>query len=145
MRRPGGIRRQAALQLQAQIANQLLEIGNTLLLPGHGAVEFFEQVFVEAQFDFNFGEAGFVHGLHLFRRTHEDAHVFAFDLLAGTDLRRLATLGLPVDGNNSGGNQLFAAPAAVGNADQLQQVAEAHMVITQSEFTGLQGKVASLR
>lgn len=141
---PIGLGRQAALQLQTQIAHELLKVSDALLLLRHGAIELFEQVFVEAQLDFNFGKTRLIHDGPSFRCTHVYAYALAFDLLSGTDLCRLAAFKLAIDSYCSGGNQLLAAPAAIGNAGQLQQVAQAHMIVTQSEFTGFQEQAASL-
>src|SRR3990167_5000911 len=52
----------AALQLQPQVAQLPFEFGDSLLLARDGAVQFFEQVFVEAQLDFDFGHARFHDG-----------------------------------------------------------------------------------
>lgn len=57
-------RGQAALQLQAQIAQLALQFGDFLLLPGDGAVQFFEQIFTETQLDLDFREAQFHVGTH---------------------------------------------------------------------------------
>ncbi len=56
-------RRQAALQLQTQVAQLALQLGNFLLLPGDSAVEFLEQVFAETQLDLDFRNARFHGGL----------------------------------------------------------------------------------
>jgi hypothetical protein len=78
----------------------------------------------------------------LFRRAHEYAHALAIDLLSGADLCSLAALRLTIDNDRTGRDQLFALPAAVGNAGQLQQVAQAHVIVAQSEFTGFQEQAA---
>lgn len=51
------IGRQIALHLHTQIAHLLLEVGNLLLLARHSTAQFFDQVFGEGQFDFDFGQA----------------------------------------------------------------------------------------
>jgi hypothetical protein len=72
------------------------------------------------------------------RCEHNDAHALALDLLPGVDLGGLAALGLAINTDRAGGDQLFAPPAAVGNAGELEQVAKADVFVTQSEFTGFQ-------
>lgn len=59
----GGVGRQAALQLQAQVAHLLFKRRDLLLLACHRAVQFLEQIFVEAQLHFNFGQTG-IHVAH---------------------------------------------------------------------------------
>lgn len=135
-----GLGRQTALQLQTKVAHPLFKIGDALLLLRHRTIKLLQQILVEAQLDFDFGESGFIHGRLLFRRAHKNAHALAVDLLPGADLRRLAALGLAVNGNRTGGDQLLAATAAVGDAGQFQQVTQAHVVVAQSEFTGFQGQ-----
>jgi hypothetical protein len=138
MGRRVGIRRQAALQLQPQIANHLLQVGNALLLLRHSAVQFFKQILIETQLDFDLGKTRLIHAGLLLRRAHEYANALTVNLLAGADRRRRAAFRLAVDGDCPRGNQLLAATAAVCNAGQLQQVAQAHMIVAQSEFTGFQ-------
>ena len=133
-----GLRRQAALQLQTQIAHELLKVGDALLLLRNGAIELLQQVLVEAQLDFDFGKTRLIHNRPLFRRTHVYAYALAVDLLAGADLCRLAAFNLAVDDHRPGGNELLATTTAVGNTSQLQQVTQAHMIVAQSEFTVFQ-------
>ena len=80
----------------------------------------------------------------LFRRADEYAHALAIDLLSGPDLRGLAAFRLTVDNDRAGRDHLFALSTTVGNAGQLQQITQAHVVVAQSEFKGFQGRTASL-
>ncbi len=68
-------------------------------------------------------------------------HPLTFDPLSGADLGGFAALGNAVDADRTRGNKLLAPPAAVGDAGEFQQVAQADVVVTQSEFTGFQEQV----
>jgi len=119
-----GLGWQTALQLQTKVAHPLFKIGDALLLLRHRAIKLLQQILVEAQLDFDFGESGFIHGRLLFRRAHKNAHALAVDLLPGADLRRLAALGRAVDTYFAVGDQVLAFTATRGNARELEQLAK---------------------
>ena len=51
--------------------------------------------------------------------------------------RRLAAFGLAVDGDFTGGDQVLALSAAVGDTAEFEQIAKRDVFVTQPEFQGV--------
>lgn len=69
---------------------------------------------------------------------HGDFDVAAMDDLAGAYLCRLAIFRLAIHRHLAGGDQRLALAATVGNAAELEQVAELDVFATQFKFNMLQ-------
>mgnify|MGYP003386755637 CR=1 FL=1 len=140
------VRGQAALHLQAQIAQLLFEPGDLLLLAGHRAVQLFEQIFVEAQLDFDFGKTC-IHGnsrtyfaliFPLFSH-YDDLDAVALHGLPGANFCGLAAFRPAVDCHFAIGHHMFTLPAAVGNAGELEQITKPDMFVLELKLADFHG------
>jgi hypothetical protein len=143
------VRGQAALHLQAQIAHQLFKPGNLLLLASHGAVQLFKQILVETQLDFDFGKTCihrnsrpyFALIFPLFSH-YDDLDAVTLHSLPGADFCGLAAFRLAINSHLTVSDQMFALPAAAGNAGEFEQVTKPDMFVLElklADFHGIPG------
>jgi hypothetical protein len=136
------VRRQTALHLQAQFVQLLFQRGNLLLLTGNRAIQLFQQVFAEAQLDFDFSNAR-IHDnsrnlLALFAH-YNDLHAVALHGLASTDFCGFAAFRPAINSDFTISHHVFALATAVGNAGEFEQIAKPDMFILQLKLAGFHG------